>query len=99
MAVALSLCSLWFHLLSAQRFDSVCERLIGRAALGAVALVGALAIVECEVPIQVSLQLFEGLVERLPKGHRLELLFHGAEALAGRVTRHCGDRECVASHA
>src|SRR2546426_5251102 len=78
VAADLSLRGLGFHLLSMHGLDSIPERLIGRAALGAIALVGALAIVELHVAIQVALQLVQRCVERLAERHTVELLFHRA---------------------
>jgi hypothetical protein len=67
VAADLSLCGLGVHLHFGltHRFDSFRECLIRCAALRAIALMGALAIVESQVRIQVALQLFERFVERL----------------------------------
>ncbi len=54
---------------------SIHEGPAGRAALGAIALVGALAVVEPQVAIQVLLQLVERLGERLAEGRVEELFF------------------------
>ena len=72
----LSLRGLGFHLLSTHGLDSIQERLIGHAALGAIALVGALAIVKLHLAIQVALQLVQRFVKRLAERHTVELLFH-----------------------
>jgi len=63
MAADLSLSGLGFHLLSWHGFESIPQGLIRCAALGAVALVGALAAVKGNVGIQVALQLVQRLVE------------------------------------
>src|SRR2546422_9228203 len=74
VAADLSLRGLGFHLLSTHGLDSLQEHLIGRAVLGAIALVGALAIVKPHVAIQVALQLVQRFVERLVERHTVELL-------------------------
>lgn len=48
------------------------------AALGAIAMVGALAVVERDVIIQVALQLFERFIERLAEGHGVKFFLHRA---------------------
>ncbi len=49
-----------------------------RAALGAIALVGAFAVIEVDVGVQVALQLVERLKERLAEGHGVKFFLHRA---------------------
>ncbi len=78
VAADLSLRGLGFHLRFLDRLDPVQERLVGRAALGAVALVGALTVVKLQVTVQVALELIEAFVEGLPERHAEELHLHRA---------------------
>ena len=74
-----------------QLFHSVQECLVGCSALRAVALMGALAVVELQVTVQVGLELVEAFVEGLAEGDREKLLLQGAVgAPAGEVVTYGG---------
>ncbi len=88
VAADLSLRGLGFHLLSRHGLDSIHERLIGRATLRAVALVGTFAVVELQLAVQVRLRLLQPFVERLAERHRVELLFH-------RTMEPAGPQDCL----
>ena len=64
MATDLSLRGLGFHPLSTHRLDSIQERLVGRAALRAIALVGALAVAEVQVAVRVAREVVKGSAAR-----------------------------------
>src|SRR5581483_11995440 len=66
--------------------QGVQEGLAGSAAAGAVALVGALVVVEAQVLVEIHLQLLQAWVQRFAEGGGEELLLEGAvEALAEAV--------------
>lgn len=63
VAADVSLAGFGFRLLSTHRFDSIEDRLGGRAPLGVIALVGAVAAVKGNVGFQVALQPVPRLAE------------------------------------
>jgi hypothetical protein len=65
---------------------SLHEGAVGRAALGAITLMGALVVIEPQVAVQVRLQLVERCVERFAEGPLEELfLYRVVEPVPGPV--------------
>jgi len=86
VAAGLNLSGLRFHVLATQIGDSLQKDWVRCSALGAVALVGALAVVDRRILVEVTLPLLQGLVEPFAEGHRVKLLLPRAvETLAEAV--------------